>query len=296
MGKSMTGFGKGRFSDGKRSITAEIKAVNHRYCDVYVKMSRRYSFAEEKIKAVVKDRLQRGKIEVSIYVDDFGDSESDVRVNTDAAGKYYKAFKTLKDNFVLDGDDGISLGMLSAMPDVITTAPAKDDEEETLRMLLSAVDKALDGMCEMRAAEGVKMADDILMRADLIENMKNEIEKRAPEVGREYAVKLKARIEELLGGSIEVPEDRIMLEAAMFADKANITEELVRLGSHISQLRDFMNTDGEAVGKKIDFLVQEMNREANTIGSKANDTEITSIMLDIKAEIEKIREQVQNIA
>ena len=115
-------------------------------------------------------------------------------------------------------------------------------------------------------------------------------------MGREYAVKLKARIEELLGGSIEVPEDRIMLEAAMFADKANITEELVRLGSHISQLRDFMNTDGEAVGKKIDFLVQEMNREANTIGSKANDTEITSIMLDIKAEIEKIREQVQNIA
>ena len=296
MVKSMTGFGKGELSDGKKTITVEIKAVNHRYCDVYVKMPRRYSFAEEKIKSAVRERLQRGKIEVSIYVDDFGQSENDVRVNTEAAGKYYAALKTLKDSFVFDGDDSISLRMLANMPDVITTAPAEEDEEEMLRSLLAPLDSALDSMCEMREAEGSKLAADILMRADLIDGMKNRIAERAPEISKEYAVKLRDRIQELIGGSIEIPEDRIMLEAAMFADKADITEELVRLGSHLVQLRDFMNGDGEAVGKKIDFLVQEMNREANTIGSKSNDTEITSIMLDIKAEIEKIREQVQNIA
>ena len=148
----------------------------------------------------------------------------------------------------------------------------------------------------MREAEGEKLVADLSARADIIEDLKNHIEKRAPEIEREYAAKFKARVEDILGGVYEVPEERVALEAAIFADKANITEELVRLGSHISQLRGFLNSDGrEAIGKKIDFLIQEMNREANTIGSKSNDREITSYMLELKAEIEKVREQVQNI-
>ena len=147
----------------------------------------------------------------------------------------------------------------------------------------------------MRETEGAKLAADLEARADTVSDIRARIEKRAPEIEKEYAAKFKARIEELLDGVYEVPEERIALEAAIFADKANITEELVRLDSHVSQLRAFLKTDGEAIGKKIDFLIQEMNREANTIGSKSNDREITSMMLDLKAEIEKIREQVQNI-
>ena len=162
--------------------------------------------------------------------------------------------------------------------------------------LLAATGKALDDFCSMRETEGAKLASDLLARADTVADIRSRIEERAPEIGREYAEKFRARVEEILDGVYEVPEERIALEAAIFADKANITEELVRLDSHVSQLRDFLKTDGdEAIGKKMDFLIQEMNREANTIGSKSNDREITSMMLDLKAEIEKIREQVQNI-
>lgn len=294
MVKSMTGFGRGGFTGDTRSITVEIRAVNHRYCDIYVKIPRHYSFAEEKIKAAVKERLLRGKIEVSVLVDSFGESENEISVNRAAATAYYDALKELRDSFDLD-DGKITLEMLAGMPDVIRAVPADEDEDEILREMLSAVDQALDSLCEMRQTEGDKLAADILKRADLIENTKNSIAERAPQLEKEYADKMRARLTEMLDGVAEVPDDRIMVEAAVFADKANITEELVRLGSHIDQLRGFINSDEEATGKKIDFLVQEMNREANTIGSKSNDTEITSMMLDMKAEIEKIREQVQNI-
>ena len=165
-----------------------------------------------------------------------------------------------------------------------------------MKRLLGATSKALDDFCSMREAEGEKLAADLSARVDTIQKIRDHIEKRAPEIEKEYAAKFKARVEDILGGVYEVPEERIALEAAIFADKANITEELVRLGSHISQLRKFLRSDGkEAIGKKIDFLIQEMNREANTIGSKSNDREITSSMLELKAEIEKLREQVQNI-
>lgn len=293
--RSMTGYGRGEYTDGKKSITVEIKAVNHRYCDVYVKMPRRYSFAEERIKAEVKDTLKRGKIEVSVSVDVFGECESEIRLNEDVAEKYYQALKVLNDKYGFEGENGLSLRLLANMPDVIKTVPAKEDEEELFKALLIPTEMALQGIMNMRGVEGDKLAQDIAMRADIIEDIKNKIAVCAPEIGKEYANKVKDRINELLEGKIEIPEDRILLEAAIFADKANITEELIRLGSHIDQLRAFINSDDEAVGKKIDFLVQEMNREANTIGSKSNDTEITSHMLDLKAEIEKIREQVQNI-
>lgn len=295
MVKSMTGYGRGEYIDEKKSITVEIKAVNHRYCDVYVKMPRRYSFAEERIKSDVRDALKRGKIEVLVTVDSFGESENDIRLNEDVARKYYKALKALEETFELDQKGGVTLNMLASMPDVIKAVPAEEDEEALLHSLGVATEIALQNIINMRAAEGERLAKDILMRADIIEEIKDKIKERAPEIGKEYADKFRERVNELLEGKLEVPEERVLVEAAVFADKANITEELVRLESHIQQLRNFFDTEEETVGKKIDFLIQEMNREANTIGSKSNDTEITSWMLDLKAEIEKIREQVQNI-
>ena len=295
MVRSMTGYGRGIYSDNQRSITVEVKAVNHRYCDITVKMPRKYSFAEEKIKAAAKEVMRRGKIEIGVSIDNFGKSETDVNLNLEVAKRYYDALTRLGQSFELSGDGQVPLSLLAGMTDVLTTVPAADDEEEFTRELMAALKEALEGISAMRTVEGEKLALDILKRADIIENTKNLIAERAPKIEREYKEKLKARITELLDGSVEVPEDRLALEAAIFADKANITEEIVRRGSHIDQLRTFINGDEETVGKKIDFLVQEMNREANTIGSKSNDMDITSWMLELKAEIEKIREQVQNI-
>lgn len=295
MVKSMTGYGRGEYSDGKKSITVEIKAVNHRYCDVYVKIPRRFSFAEERLKSFVRDALKRGKIEVLVSVDSFGESENDIRLNEDVAEKYYGALKALEEKFGFGERGGVTLSMLASMPDVIKAVPEQEDEEKLLNAILTPTEIALQNIINMRAAEGERLAQDILMRADIIEGIKDKIRERAPEISREYMDKFRERVNALLEGKLEVPEDRVLLEAAVFADKANITEELVRLESHIQQLRDFFDSEEDAVGKKIDFLIQEMNREANTIGSKSNDTEITALMLDLKAEIEKIREQVQNI-
>ena len=293
--KSMTGFGRGEYADETGKVTVEIRAVNHRYLDISVKMPRRYSFAEEAIKAAIKEKLSRGKVEVNVSIDNAGKSDSDVKLDADLAAKYYDALSTLRDSFEFGEESKVSLSLLARMPDVIKTSAAEEDEETMTQRLVSAARKATDDICAMRETEGAKLAADLEARADIVSDIRARIEKRAPEIEKEYAAKFKARVEELLDGVYEVPEERIALEAAIFADKANITEELVRLDSHVSQLRAFLKTDGEAIGKKIDFLIQEMNREANTIGSKSNDREITSMMLDLKAEIEKIREQVQNI-
>lgn len=292
----MTGFGRGEYADEVSKVTTEIKAVNHRYLDIFVKMPRKYAFAEEQIKALIKNRLHRGKVEVGVTVDNIGQSDSDIRLDAELASKYYEVLSELAGSFEFGEESRVSLNLLSRMPDVIKSIPAEEDEEALVRRLLAATEKALDDFCEMREAEGAKLAADLSERADTVENLKNKIEKRAPEIEKEYADKFRARVNEILDGVYEVPEERVAIEAAVFADKANITEELVRLDSHITQLRAFLNSDGsEGIGKKIDFLIQEMNREANTIGSKSNDSEITATMLELKAEIEKIREQVQNI-
>ena len=293
--KSMTGFGRGEYADETGKVTVEIRAVNHRYLDISVKMPRRYSFAEEAIKAAIKEKLYRGKVEVNVSIDNAGKSDSDVKLDADLAAKYYDALSTLRDSFEFGEESKVSLSLLARMPDVIKTSAAEEDEETMTQRLVSATRKAAEDICAMRETEGAKLAADLEARADIVSDIRTRIEKKAPEIEKEYAAKFKARVEELLDGVYEVPEERIALEAAIFADKANITEELVRLDSHVSQLRAFLKTDGEAIGKKIDFLIQEMNREANTIGSKSNDRKITSMMLDLKAEIEKIREQVQNI-
>ena len=293
MVKSMTGFGRAEYNDGKRNIIVEMKAVNHRYSDITMKMPRRYSFAEEKMKAIVKGVARRGKIDVSILVENITEDDTTVKLNTMAARQYYDNLKELKGMFEVSGD--ITLQMLASMPDVLKAVPDVEDEEEILKSLSVPVAQAAERLNEMRIVEGAKLAEDIIHRGGLIRDMVKEIELRSPAVVSEYSSRLKERIQDLLGNAVEIPEDRILVEAAIFADKCNVTEELVRLNSHIVQLENIITKSTQPDGKKLDFLVQEMNREANTIGSKANDMEITSLMLETKSEIEKIREQVQNI-
>lgn len=292
--RSMTGFGRGEYSDGKRNVICEIRTVNHRYADISVKMPKSYSFAEEKIKALIKERVRRGKVEVSIIVENLTEGDITIRLNSPVAQQYIENLKELKERYGLTGE--IDLKLVSSMPDVLKAIPDVEDEEEVTAVICESVKAAVSRLDEMRTTEGAKLAEDLLMRGELIREIVKKIEKRAPLVAEEYREKLEARIRELVEDKVDIPADRILVEAAVFADKANITEELVRLDSHMIQLKAFLTESGEGtVGKKLDFLVQEMNREANTIGSKANDLEITSLMLETKSEIEKIREQVQNI-
>ena len=291
--KSMTGFGRSEYSDGKRNITCEIKSVNHRYSDITVKMPRRYSFAEDKIKQAVKSKLARGKVDVSINVENVTENDVVIKLNQLAAKQYYDNLKELKETFDLSGD--IDLELLATMPDVLKAVPDVDDEEELTKAILIPVAEASANLEKMRAIEGARLADDLINKGETIKSILDQIEERSPLVVKDYMEKLRARIAELLDGAAEIPEDRILTEAAIFADKCAIDEEITRLNSHLLQLKSILTGSESTVGKKLDFLVQEMNREANTIGSKANDITITNHMLNIKAEIEKIREQVQNI-
>lgn len=291
--KSMTGFGRGEYSDGKRSITVEIKSVNHRYGDINVKMPRRYSFAEEAIKSTVKKYISRGKVDVSISVENLTEDDVTIRLNTMVAKQYVENLNELRSQFDVYGD--ISLQFLATLPDVMKAVPDVEDEEEIKSAILVPVKEAAQNLDNMRKVEGEKLAEDLLMRGELIRDYVTQIEERSPKIAAVYTEKMRERIKELIGNNVVIPEDRILLEAAIFADKSSITEELVRLNSHMIQLRSIIEKSQQPTGKKLDFLVQEMNREANTIGSKANDIEITNLMLEIKAEIEKIREQVQNI-
>ena len=291
--KSMTGFGRGEYTDGKRSIIAEIKSVNHRYSDITVKMPRRYTFAEDKIKNAVKDKIRRGKVDVSIIVENITENDVNIKLNTMLAKQYYDNLTELRSEFDLSGD--ISLQFLASLPDVMKAIPDVEDEEEITKAILEAVSEAAANLEKMRAVEGEKLAEDLIAKGEHVKEILDKIAERAPQVVVDYTAKLKERIQDLVGSSVQVPEDRILVEAAVFADKCAIDEESTRLNSQLIQLKTIIGEKEQPVGKKLDFLVQEMNREANTIGSKANDIIITNYMLEIKSEIEKIREQVQNI-
>ncbi len=293
--KSMTGFGRAEVSDGKRNIVCEIKSVNHRYCDINVKMPRRYNFAEEKVKSAIKETVNRGKLDVSIMVENVTENDLNIRLNPMVAKQYMDSLKELQSIVPVDGDATISLEYLASLPDVLKAVPDVDDEEEMTKAILAPVREAAKRLDEMRIVEGEKLAEDLISRGNEIKSLVEEIEKVAPEVPKAYAEKLRNRIKELIGNSAEVPEERIVLEAAIFADKCSIAEELTRLHSHMDQMEAIIAETGQPDGKRLDFLVQEMNREANTIGSKANDLGVTELMLKIKAEVEKIREQVQNV-
>lgn len=291
--KSMTGFGRSEYNDGKRNIIVEIKTVNHRYADISVRMPRRYSFVEDKVKTTIKEKIKRGKIDVSIMVENLTENDVNIKLNTMIAQQYYDNLKELQRQFDVTGD--ITLQYLAGMPDVLKSIPDVDDEEEMTKCILQPVREAAANLEAMRMVEGEKLAQDLSMRGDIIKGLVDQIEERAELVPKAYTEKLRERIQELIGNSVTVPEDRILVEAAIFADKCNITEELTRLNSHMDQMKSIIEKSSQPDGKKLDFLVQEMNREANTIGSKANDITVTNLMLQVKAEIEKIREQVQNI-
>ena len=291
--KSMTGFGRSEYCDGKRRIITEIRSVNHRYADVSVRMPRRYSFAEERVKAAVKSTVKRGKVDVSIMVEYLTEDDVNIKLNHVAAGKYYDSLTELREGFSLPGE--ISIQLLASFPDVLKTVPDIENEEELSRSLESSAEQAALNLDAMRAVEGEKLAEDILMRGALIRKLTSEIKRLAPETVKLYYEKFKERIKELTSGAVILPEERVAAEAAIIADKSNITEELVRLDSHVFQMEDVIKNSGRPEGKKLDFLAQEMNREANTMGSKSISIDITKIILDIRCEIEKIREQVQNI-
>ena len=285
--KSMTGYGKSEQTIDSLNVTVEIKSVNHRYFEFSARVPREYGFLEEKLKKYCNSLITRGKVECYVSVEDLEEREMEVNVNETLAAGYVKALKELSERFGLKDD--ISAVTLSRYPDVITL----QDEERIWNAVKTVAETAVSKFIEMRETEGSKLRGDILSRADYIIECVEFIEGRSPETVREYNEKLKLRMKELLGDAA-VDEQRLLNEAAIYADKIAVDEETVRLRSHISQLREFMNSS-EAIGRKLDFLVQEINREANTIGSKAQDVDIAKKVIAIKAEVEKIREQVQNI-
>ena len=252
--KSMTGFGRSEYSDGKRNIVCEIKSVNHRYSDITIKMPRRYSFAEDKIKQAVKEKLARGKVDVSINVENITENDINIKLNELVAQQYYENLKELKEKFELPGE--VTLPFLANMPDVIKAIPDVDDEQEITNALLIPVQEAAKNLESMRAVEGEKLKNDLLEKGDGIKNILDQIAERAPKVAKEYTEKLKTRISELIDGQVEIPEDRILVEAAIFADKCAIDEEITRLNSHLIQLKNILTGKEETVGKKLDFLVQ----------------------------------------
>ena len=291
--KSMTGFGRCETEIHGRAITVEIKSVNHRYFEFSCRVTRGYSFLEDKLKAFVNARVARGKIDMFVSVGAADDVPCEVAVNHSLVSGYLAAMKEISDTYGVPND--ASVVALSRFPDVFTVNKAPVDEEQLTADVLTAADAALNSFVAMRETEGARMKADILSRAETILSIVSEIEERSPQTVREYENRLLERIRQTLENlSVEVDEQRILTEVAVFADKVAVAEETVRLRSHFEQLRAFLSLD-QPVGRKIDFIIQEMNREANTIGSKVQDAVLAHKVVDIKSEIEKIREQVQNI-
>ena len=291
--RSMTGYGRSQAVVDTMSITVELKSVNHRYFEFSSRVPRNYGFLDEKLKSYIGSRVSRGKVECYVSLENLEDDEIEILVNHSLAKSYLNALKDLAETNELNLRDDLAMSSLARYNDVFTVHKKEADEEKIWNAVKSVAEVAVDKFIAMRETEGEKLKNDVLSRADLILNKVSVIEERSPETVKEYNDKLLARINEFLS-EVQVDEQRLLTECAIFADKVAVAEETVRLRSHIDQLRLFLDSD-EAVGRKTDFLVQEMNREANTIGSKAQDVTIARNVIDIKAEIEKIREQIQNI-
>lgn len=289
--KSMTGFGRAQETVDGMTVTVELKSVNHRYFEFTAKVPRTYGFLEEKLKSFLNARVSRGKMECYVSIENLEESDMEVVVNPSLAKGYVDALRTLSETFGLKED--YSAISIAKFPDVLTLRKAPADEEKIWNAVQKVTELAVERFVTMRETEGEKLRADILSKADTILEHVAFVESRSPQTVREYHEKLRQRMEELLENT-QVDEQRLLTEAAIFADKVAVDEETVRLRSHISQLREFLNA-GEPIGRKLDFLVQEMNRESNTIGSKAQDVEIAKRVIAIKSEVEKIREQVQNI-
>ena len=287
----MTGYGRAEETIRGHHVTVEIKSVNHRYFEFGCRTPRGYAFLDDKIKTYLQSRLSRGKVDVYVSVETLEDAPVEVLVNHSLAEGYVKALQEISERYALRND--LTAMGLSRYPDLFSVHKTPENEEEIWSAVSQVLAAATDRFLEMRRQEGERMKSDVLGRAVKIMELVAEIEQRSPESVSEYEKKLRQKIQEMLGDT-QVDEQRLLTETAIFADKVAVAEETVRLRSHFEQMKAMLSSD-EAVGRKLDFLVQEMNREANTIGSKCCDASIAYKVVDIKAEIEKIREQIQNI-
>ena len=303
MTRSMTGYGRAQKILNGRDILVEIRSVNHRYYEYSSRIPRTYNYIDEKLKTMLKSGISRGKVEVNVTINNIEGRDTVVALNKGLAEEYIKVLKEFGDEInekYVDCDeiedyveDDLTLSKLIKIPDIFTIQKAPDDEEQVWNDVSQVAGEALAKFVEMRATEGEKLHNDVIEKADGILRMVARVEEQSPKTVENYRNRLYQKLSEILE-SKDIDQQRVLTEAAIFAEKIAVDEETVRLRSHISQLRDMLSSE-DAVGRKLDFIVQEMNREVNTIGSKAQDLNITRIVVDMKAEIEKIREQIQNI-
>lgn len=291
MVRSMTGFGRAKQQINGLDITIEIKSVNHRYFEFSARLPRVYNFLEDKIKSTLAGSISRGKVEVSVSVEDNSENATVVEINREYANAYISALKLLSKEYKIKND--IKVSSFAGNSDVFKVRKQVLEDQVIENAVLTVLKSALDNFIEMRTVEGERLVNDVKSRTAFILEKVEFIEKRSPETVKAYQERIEQKIKELLEDTA-IDEQRILTEVAIFADKVAVAEETVRLRSHIKQFEDLLNSD-EAVGRKLDFIVQEMNRETNTIGSKAQDIEIAHTVVDIKSEIEKIREQIQNM-
>lgn len=289
--KSMTGFGRCEAVGNNRKFTVEMKAVNHRYLDVNIKMPKALNFFESAIRSELKKYISRGKVDLFITYEDFSEKTSSVRYNREVAEEYLKYLRQMAEEFGLDDD--IRVSSLSKYPEVFTMEDAGVDEEELWKELQKALDGAAEMFVKTRIAEGEHLREDLIQKLDGMLELVDFITERSPKIIEEYRARLKEKVKELLAETA-VDENRLLTEVTIFADKVCVDEELVRLKSHIETTKNTL-MEGGSIGRKLDFIAQEMNREANTILSKSNDLEISNCGIELKTEIEKVREQIQNI-
>lgn len=289
--KSMTGFGRANYENDGRSYIIDIKTVNNRYSDINVKTPRRISFIEEKVRKQITNRITRGKVDVTITFFDYSSKAKNIVLNKEIAREYIKQLREIADENELS--ENINVVEIAKLPDILNSTDM-DNEEEITNEILQCLDMALDNLIEMRTKEGENIKQDLLERISRVDNLVNEITLEADGIVDEYVTKLEKRVKEILKTDV-VDENRIAQEAVIYADKTSIEEELTRLKSHVAQFNELINNTDIPIGKKLDFIIQEMNRETNTIGSKSGSNDITKIVIDLKVELEDIREQIQNI-
>ncbi|WP_418465551.1 YicC/YloC family endoribonuclease [Frisingicoccus sp.] len=289
--KSMTGFGRSEIANERQKITVEMKAVNHRYCDINVKMPKKLSIFEAGIRNLLKKYIQRGKVDVFITYEDYTENNMVLKYNEELAAEYVRVLQQMSEQFGIEND--VQVSSLSRYPDVLTLEEQTVDTDELWGVLEEALHKASEQFVETRLVEGENLKNDLISKLDGMLEDVDFIEKRSPEILVEHRQRLEAKVKELLGDST-IDESRIVTETTIFADKICVDEEIVRLRSHITSTRKAL-LEGGSIGRKLDFIAQEMNREANTILSKANDLEVANRAINLKTEIEKVREQIQNI-
>ena len=290
--KSMTGFGRCEVMEGERKFTVEMKGVNHRYLDVNIRMPKKLNFFETAIRGLLKQSIQRGKVDIFISYEDFTESQMSLKYNESLAQEYMDCFGRMKEQFSLEND--IRVSTLSRCPEVLTMEEQVIDEEELWNGLKKALEGAIGQFVETRTLVGSNLKKDIIEKLDGLLDLVGYIEERTPKIVAEYREKLETKVRELLEDA-QIEESRIAAEVVIFADKICTDEEVVRLRSHIIHMKETLQSEEAGIGRKLDFIAQEMNREANTILSKANDLEVSNVGIDLKTEIEKVREQIQNI-